>query len=89
MGDERLIYIVENWNEFSWFDRKLIWLRCIKYRYGITGKQVISLATLISILVVLIWENHHHHKIGLLAIIVLLVFYILFIDYLLNRGKIA
>ncbi len=87
MGDERLIHIVERWNEFSWFDRKLIWLRCIKYKYGITGKQVISLATLISILVVLIWENHPQHMTGLLAIIVLSFFCTMFIDYLLNRGK--
>ena len=89
MGDERLIYIVENWNEFSWFDRKLIWLRCIKYNYGITAKKVISLATLISILVVLIWENHPQHMTGLLAIIVLFYIHIIFIDYLANRGKIA
>ncbi len=85
--DERLIYIVEHWNEFSWFDRKLIWLRCIKYKHRITGKKVISLATLVSVLIVLIGENHHHHKTGLLAIIVLLFFYTMFIDYLLNRGK--
>ena len=87
MGDERLTYIVENWNEFSWFDRKLIWLRCIKHKHGITGKKVISLATLISILVVLIWENHPQHMTGLLAIIVLSFIHIIFIDYLLNRGK--
>ena len=87
MGDERLTYIVEHWDELGWIVRKRIHWKCFKYKHGITGKQVISLATLISILVVLIWENHPQHMTGLLAIIVLSYFHIIFIDYLLNRGK--
>ncbi len=89
MKDERLEYIVEHWDEFSWFDRKLIWFRSLKYKYRINAKELISLATLISIVGVLILENHPNHKTGLLAIIVLLYFYILFINYLMNRGKIV
>ncbi len=87
MGDERLIYIVEHWNEFSWYDRKRIWWLCFKRKYGITGKQVISQVTVLSMFIIAISENHHHYKTGLLAIIVLLFFYTMFIDYLLNRGK--
>ena len=84
MGDEWLYDIIERWNEFSWFDRKLIWWKCTKRKHG---KHIISLATLLSILGVLIREQHLDHMTGLLAIIVLLFFYTLFIDYLLNRGK--
>jgi hypothetical protein len=86
MGDEWLYDIIERWNEFSWLDRKLIWWRCTKRKHS---KHIISLAALVSILGVLMWENHQQHMIGLLSLTVLFYFYTMFIDYLLNRGKTA
>ena len=84
MGDESLINIVERWNEFSWIDRKLIWWRCTKRKHN---KSILSLAALASILGVLIGELQPHYMTGLLSIIVLSYFYILFIDFLLNKCK--
>jgi len=88
MGDERLIELIERWDELSWYDRKHIWWLCFKRKHGITGKQVISLVTVLSMFIIAISENHHHMT-GLLTIIVLSFFCTMFIDYLLNRGKIA
>ena len=89
MGDEWLIDIVESWDELGWIDRKRIWWKCYKYKHGITWKQVISLAALMVTLVMLIREQHPRHIPGLLAIIALVYFYTLFINYLVNRGKVA
>ncbi len=87
MGDERLIELIKRWYELSWYDRKRIWWLCFKRKYGITGKQVISQVAVLSMFIIAMSEDHHHHKIGLLAIIVLSYFYTMFIDDLLNRGK--
>ena len=89
MIDESLIDIVERWDEYSWIDRKRIWWKCFKHKHRITSKEAIVLVALLSIFGVLMEENHPHHRTGLLAIIVLFFFYTMFIDYLLNRGKIA
>ena len=86
MVDESLIDIVEHWDEFDWYDRKRIWWKCVKHKQS---KHIISLATLLSILGVLIGEHHLDHMTGLLSLIVLSYFYTIFILYLLNRGKIA
>jgi hypothetical protein len=87
--DERLIDLVERWDELGWYDRKRIWWICFKHKHGITGKLVISLAYALSVIGVMIGEHHPSHKAGLLAIIVLLYFYTMLIDFLINRGKIT
>ena len=86
MGDERLIELVERWDELSWYDRKRIWWLCFKYRYRITDKQVISLVTVLSMFIIAISEQHQNYMPGLLAIIVLLYFYTMFINYILKRA---
>ena len=86
MIDESLVDIVERWDEYSWIDRKRIWWKCFKHNHGITSKEVVVLVALLSILGVLMEENHPHHRTGLLAIIVLLFFYTMFIDYICNRA---
>ncbi len=87
MGDEWLIEVVESWDELGWIDRKRIWWKCFKYENAITNKQILGLAALLGTIVMLIREQHPNHIPGLLAIIILVYFYTLFINYLLNRGK--
>ena len=89
MIDESLVDIVESWDEFSWFDRKRIWWKCIKHKHKINGKQVVSLATAISIAIVLNCEQCPSITTGLLVTIVLLYFYIILVDYLIHTGKTA
>ena len=86
MEDESLVNIVERWDEFSWIDRKLIWWRCVKHRHKITGKQIISLATVLSIFIIAISEQRTSHITGLLAIIVLLYFYVMLADYIWGKA---
>jgi hypothetical protein len=88
MERDRLIDVVERWEETDWFDKKYIWWICIKQKYQITSKKVISLATILMILMVL-KEPHRCYMTGLLSTIVLFHFYILFADCLLNKGKIT
>lgn len=87
--DERLVDIVERWDELGWYDRKRIWWLCLKRKHGITGNQILSLATAISIALTLSCKQCPNHKTGLLVIIVLLYFYITLMDYLLHTGKTA
>ena len=87
--DDRLKDIVERWEEMGWFDKKYILWICFKRKHGITGNQILSLATAISIAIVLSCKQCPSRTTGLLAIIVLLYFYVILIEHLLNRGKIA
>jgi hypothetical protein len=85
MVDDRLLDVIERWDELGWYDRKRIRWRLIKVKYCINGKHLLSLATATSIIGVLIGEQNISYKTGLLSTIVLSYFYFILLDYLVNK----
>lgn len=85
MVDDRLLDVIERWDELGWYDRKRIRWRLIKVKYCISGKHLLSLATAVSIVAALISELCPNHKAGLLSTIVLSYFYFILLDYLVNK----
>ena len=79
--DRRLIDLVENWDELGWFDRKRIWLKCYLAKHRPDPRFVISLATIISIILLLINEQPSEHRTGLLMTTGLFYFYGIMIDF--------
>jgi fumarate reductase subunit D len=79
--DQRLIDLIGSWDQLGWYDRKHIWLRYKIMRYKPDPKHVVSLATIISIIAILIGLQHGAHRTGLLSTVVLFYFYGLAADY--------
>ena len=87
MVDE-LLYILEHWDELCWYDRKRIrWIR-FRDKYGVGFKMVFSLMIGLSIIGVLIGEQHFYHMVGSLSLIVLFYFYVLLLEkFVISGGK--
>ena len=81
MVDESLIDIVEHWDEFTWYDRKRIWWRCFLSKQKIDIRLVISMVVALSIIGILISDQHPKNKTVLLMVTVLFYFYAILIDY--------
>ena len=81
MIDESLVDIVESWDEFSWFDRKRIQWVCFLSKQKNDIRLVISMASVLSIIGILISGHHPKNKAVLLMIAVLFFFYAILIDH--------
>ena len=67
--------LFSRWDELSWTDKKRICWISFWSQYRIDPAVALGVLAAISVLAVLMLENHTHHKPGLISMIVLVYFY--------------
>jgi hypothetical protein len=86
MADDRLVKLVENWENIGWITKRRIDWIIIKSKYKIDLKAVASIVTILAMIAIILGESHGRHLVLLLSSISLLHFYSLLADRLYASG---
>ncbi len=86
--DNRLLNLIERWDELGWFDRKLIdWVR-FRSKHQIDMRLFHTVGAVVTICIIVIVEEHPNRATVLLAMVVLLYFYVmLLMNVMANWGN--
>jgi hypothetical protein len=85
MADNRIYDLIDHWDELGWYDRKRIDWERIKDIHQINYRFAFTLVAGLSILGVLIVEQHLNHMTILVSTIVLSFFYAHLIAWLVRN----